>query len=354
MTNSIFQVLSNSSSNQYVVGAGVVLEGNFLITCTHIGQFANAATGSVEVGGKLRIRFPFAAPNVIVDCVIEGFQALDPSMGGDMMLMKALQSLPEGVSDPSWGVPISGSKTRTIGFPGGLKADKNGQWAYGILRDQGMTEWQQIEDESNGGYWVKPGFSGSPIWRSDSWVALGIVCAVDAGAGRKVAFAIPSPTLIRFAASVSDKSELTALQSSVDGDRLSYVRELAQKKLGKLASVLMAGTIRILADHLERGEVLQNVMTSPITNIIGTQFVQGMLAVSDRRFIFIYKVPGIPPIIKNYDFWDITRVMFAWGNRMLIEAGSRRRLSLADFDDKHMQELVDYANERIRYFRALT
>lgn len=350
MNTSQFQVLSVNGSDTVVVGGGVVMTKELFITCAHVAAFS--APAALAVGDRIYVRFPFVEESPRIECRVEAFLPLDMSRKGDTALLRAREPLPAGTSVPSWGAPELGAPVRAIGFPGGARADPNGQWAYGISRDHGTSGWLQIEDTSQTGYWVRPGFSGFPIWRMDAWTALGVISAVDSASDRRVGFAIPSPMLISFASNLVADAEALELHKSFALDRLPEVKKFAQERLGRGAAFLNSAPIRVLADHLERGELVHELVLSPVTGVIGSQILQGLLVATDRRLIFIYKIPGVRVVIKDYLYSEVKRLTFAWGERLIIEAGSRKRLSIAEFDRKRMDVLVDYANLRIAQYRA--
>jgi hypothetical protein len=54
-----------------------------------------------------------------------------------------------------------GHSFRALGFPAGYE---QGVWASGVLRGRQADGWLQIEDTTETGYLIAPGFSGGPVW----------------------------------------------------------------------------------------------------------------------------------------------------------------------------------------------
>jgi tetratricopeptide (TPR) repeat protein len=59
------------------------------------------------------------------------------------------------------------------------------------------TGWIQLEGKRNSGYWIKPGFSGAPIWDEQLNGVVGLAIAVEADHAIRAAFMIPVFKLIQ-------------------------------------------------------------------------------------------------------------------------------------------------------------
>jgi hypothetical protein len=216
--------------------------------------------------------------------------------------------------------------------------------------------WFQIEDPKQTGYWVKPGFSGAPIWDSEQWNVLGIVVAAETEPNRRVAFVASATYLVAWAATAVSDPQVARLASSYEKDKLDAVKQLKREQLGKSNLVFTSGSLRSLADYLEPGELCAELAEVAITGVIGTNLFTGLLAATDRRIILVYKFPTAPAIVKVYPYSLIKRI--EWGfkhfgssSTVRIEAGHRRRLSVTEFDVPRMTALVNYATARLADYR---
>lgn len=72
-------------------------------------------------------------------------------------------------------------------------AHPGGVWARGRLRERiGDSGWLQIEAESETGYIVQPGFSGTPVWDEEAGGVVGMVVTTERDPQVRAAFCIPT------------------------------------------------------------------------------------------------------------------------------------------------------------------
>ena len=88
-----------------------------------------------------------------------------------------------------WGHPF-----RIFGFPYGYG---NGIWAAGVFREQTVNGWIQIEDITITGFFVSPGFSGTPAWNEKLGGVVGLVIAAETDPTVRTGYIIPTSRLIR-------------------------------------------------------------------------------------------------------------------------------------------------------------
>jgi len=103
---------------------------------------------------------------------------------------------------------------RVFGFPSGYD---DGVWASGVLRARNVAGWVQIEGVRETGYWVQPGFSGTPVWDEQLNGVAGMTVAADIRHEVKAAFMIPTNLLIEAWPQLA--------QRSLDANGLEYLRE---------------------------------------------------------------------------------------------------------------------------------
>ena len=163
-----------------VIGAGFLAAQEIVLTCKHVVGQASEATLDFPLvpGGRKQVA------RVI---------RRDPKRDVAVLRLEALPSGAEPVrlvsTQDSWGHPF-----RAFGFPQGYP---RGVWADGKLRAPiADTGWLQIEDVGESGYFVQPGFSGTPVWDEEVGGVVGMVVAADRTPDVRAAFCIPAEQLI--------------------------------------------------------------------------------------------------------------------------------------------------------------
>jgi len=163
-----------------IVGVGFLAAPDTLLTCCHV----------VGEAVEVTLDFPLlAAGRKRVAQVVHSDAERD-------VAVLRLEDPPPGAepirlvtSQETWGHPF-----RAFGFP---KGHPGGVWAKGELRGPiGDTGWVQIEDVGQTGYFVRPGFSGTPVWDDEVNGVVGMAVAADLTPGVRAAFCIPAEQLL--------------------------------------------------------------------------------------------------------------------------------------------------------------
>ena len=163
-----------------VVGAGFLAAPDTILTCHHV----------VGEATEVALDWPFLAP---------GRKRLarvvhrDPQR--DVAVLRSEEAPPPDAEpvrlvtpQTTWGHPF-----RAFGFPTG---HLSGVWASGVLRAPiGDAGWLQIEDVQGTGYFVRPGFSGGPVWDDEVHGVVGMVVSAERDPGVRAAFCIPAALL---------------------------------------------------------------------------------------------------------------------------------------------------------------
>jgi tetratricopeptide (TPR) repeat protein len=179
--------------NNATVGTGfLVTDDGLVATCAHV---VEATLGLPE--GKLRIPqgeveldFPLLAPGRILTGRVTHWQPERDFAGLYLVDTPPNDAQPVLLitTDDLWGHAF-----RAFGFPAGYD---DGVWASGVLRGRTAAGWVQIEDVKTPGYWVQPGFSGTPVWDEQLNGVVGMAVAADTDRVTKAAFMTPSRELI--------------------------------------------------------------------------------------------------------------------------------------------------------------
>jgi tetratricopeptide (TPR) repeat protein len=188
--------------NGQVVGVGFLVGERQALTCAHIVAQAlgllDNTLGMPE--GEVMLDFPLVAPvhtltaNVVHWWLDRDFAELQlnsdpPSNVQPVCLVTA---------DDLWGHAF-----RAFGFPSGYE---DGVWTSGVLRGRTAAGWVQIEDIKEPGYWVQPGFSGTPVWDEQLNGVVGMAVATDTDRATKAAFMIPTQALIEASPELTKRS----------------------------------------------------------------------------------------------------------------------------------------------------
>jgi Trypsin-like peptidase domain/Bacterial PH domain len=351
------QVVSATDPSRIVGGAAMLTE-ELLLTCAHVVEFARDGVSSPgQIGSRINVRFPFAEDNSFRGASVEACLPHRAPGVGDIALLRLHSPASPDIPVPSWGAPTSQQSVRALGYPSAGGRALHSQWITGVCGDRHGAGWLQIEDPKQTGYWVRPGFSGSPVWDSEEWSVLGIITAAEPDVTKKVAFIVPASYLVKWAAGSVPDGDVSRLAAAYQPDRLDSIKTLKRAQLAKSDLLLTPGAVRSLSDYLRPGELCMELTEVAITGVIGTQFFTGLLAATDRRIVFIYKLPAMPAIIKEYPYSKIKRIdwgfkAFGSSSTVRIEAGHRRRLSVTEFNVERITALVNYAQSRLVAYRG--
>lgn len=179
--------------NQYntPVGGGFLISAKQAVTCAHVVK--SALSGSNDPTQTPRPRLDVDFPQSHANNTIKAYVDMwDPE--NDIALLSLYDRTPSDI------IPVRlineqdlwGHAFRAFGFPEGYD---HGIWASGVLRGRTANKWLQIESES--GYIVQPGFSGSPVFDEQARGVVGMVNAADRDPHVRAAFVIPADILLK-------------------------------------------------------------------------------------------------------------------------------------------------------------
>lgn len=178
-----------------IAGAGLLVGARQVLTCGHVVTSAVGPASNVQPtsNATLSLDFPLVAPGITLEAQILEWAAVDV----DLVLLNLTTAPPVcstamtllNASD-LWGHPF-----RAFGFP---EKHESGVWSSGRLLAATAQGWIQVEDVKQTGYFVTPGFSGSPVWDETLKGVTGLLVAAEADVGTRAAFMIPASTVVRF------------------------------------------------------------------------------------------------------------------------------------------------------------
>ncbi|MEU0947241.1 trypsin-like peptidase domain-containing protein [Streptomyces canus] len=182
-----------------VRGTGFLVGPRHVLTCAHVVADALGIDDTTEQAppGQVHVDFPLLdAPGLRLTAATVTWSPVRPDGGGDIAGLLLEAPAPAGaervllmsVQEP-WGLAF-----RTFGFPAG---HPDGDWSGGVLADVQATGWLQIEAERATGRRIQPGYSGAPVWVEAVRAVAGMVVASDQGGTDRVAYVIPTDSLVR-------------------------------------------------------------------------------------------------------------------------------------------------------------
>ncbi|GAA2357613.1 hypothetical protein Cme02nite_51380 [Catellatospora methionotrophica] len=181
--------------NGRVVGAGVLLQGRYVLTCAHV---VNSSLGRAQMSQ------PAPDETVLVELpALPELGVLAATVIGQTWIA-ADESRPEDVTVLRLATPVLGpldtpplrtrvrvdSDFRCYGFPDGRDEPV---LALGAVQGAMGPEfgWHQLVTHGVNGYQIAPGFSGGPVWSDTAGAVIGIVVTVDGRQGRRVGCMLP-------------------------------------------------------------------------------------------------------------------------------------------------------------------
>lgn len=170
-----------------VRGGGALCANGTVVTCAHVAD---------PVGSVMTLDFPFLQR-------AEGLRALvvhrpeEPEVGGpDDVAVLRLDHVPQGAAAAPFTEADGFGPRRECGAYGFPAGHPDGVWALGRLVGPTGAGLTQFESADLVGHAAARGFSGSPLWHEGLRAVIGIVAAVDAGAGLRTGYAIPVAGLL--------------------------------------------------------------------------------------------------------------------------------------------------------------
>jgi tetratricopeptide (TPR) repeat protein len=187
-----------------IAGCGFLVSKSHLLTCAHVvAQALHIPQDTEEMPtATIRLDFPLIAPKAINTArvvfwkPVRSVVSTPPDRSEDIATLELMGDLPDG-SRPCPVISLDDlweHSFRTFGFP---VAHDDGVWASGLLRAAQTNGWVQIEDVKNTGYFVAPGFSGTPVWDNDAKGVVGMVVVAEKRSEVRAAFMIPTEILIK-------------------------------------------------------------------------------------------------------------------------------------------------------------
>lgn len=184
-----------------VIGSGFLIEGGYVLTCAHVVRDALGEHKAKQpLGAVVKLQFPLLNPKsrkkLSAKVLVYQLQGEQLDVAG-LQIIDALpgSACPMGLGlKHNWNDPFS-----AYGFPEGYPA---GLWSEGFIKGECAREnsssWVQIQGETEQGYGIRPGFSGSPIWNHHEAAIVGMTVRRDAAEpDSKIAFMIPARSLLK-------------------------------------------------------------------------------------------------------------------------------------------------------------
>jgi hypothetical protein len=185
-TSSIVRVYSGDG----IVGVGFCVSTTRILTCAHVIEKA-LGQRDPPLGSEVKIDSPLVNPGDRYSTELKFWDANRDIAGleidHDENFIDQVSPLVVINQDTLWGHHF-----RAFGFPQSID---QGEWVTGEMTGVNADGWIQIEGDERPVHFVEVGFSGGPVWDENLNGIVGMIVAVEKGAGIKVAFFIPSAML---------------------------------------------------------------------------------------------------------------------------------------------------------------
>jgi WD40 repeat protein len=192
------------SKDNAIAGVGFLVSERRVLTCAHVvAQALNVPLETPEApGDEVLLDFPLLTPGEIFAARTVVWRPAYPDASREHGDTEDVAGL-ELQADPPRGSEIAhlvksedlwGHAFRSFGFP---SSHDNGVYAAGVLRAAQVGGWVQIEGVRDIGYFVTPGFSGSPVWDEQLDGVVGMVVGAERRPEVRAAFMIPTGALAK-------------------------------------------------------------------------------------------------------------------------------------------------------------
>jgi S1-C subfamily serine protease len=227
------------SGQQKPTGAGVLAINNHIVTCEHVVRKALALSSNVNEAPLTPVEFDF--PFLMHQSRCSG-RVIYWDTQGDLAVLEALATLPENSHPVQLAENIAeylfqDQTVWSYGFPDGYD---QGVWAEGKLIGGLAGGSIQIDGIRQSGYFIQPGFSGSPVWNHKderrTAEVLGIVRASDKDREVRSGFMIPTSFFPPFV--MEGRGQINLLSTT-------KIRETLQKRRDNLHRRYAAESARL-------------------------------------------------------------------------------------------------------------
>lgn len=180
-----------------IVGSGFLVAEKGVLTCAHVVAQSLGIEPTVlkKPEEEISLDFPLIEPGNMLSAKVVSWFPKGIEEDGDLAYLGLLQkpsqeivALPLIPEENVWG-----HQFRAFGYPDKLE---KGIWVQGKLLAKVADGWVQIDGVKNIGFFIQPGFSGTPIWDETVGGVVGIAVTAEKRKELKTAFIIPSSTVL--------------------------------------------------------------------------------------------------------------------------------------------------------------
>lgn len=176
-----------------IAGAGSLVGNRLVLTAAHVvadalglDRYSHDAPGD-----PVAVDFAAVAPDRTILAYVKRWDPLLQGGGGDIAVLELAEDSPDRAS-PLAVVEAGSWQDREFVVYGFPRSEGRGRLVEGRTLGPRPDGWVQlVAKPGDSGYWIEPGFSGSPVFDTASGAALGVIAEAETAPGIRAAFMIP-------------------------------------------------------------------------------------------------------------------------------------------------------------------
>ncbi len=237
MSNLLKNIIVKLFNTDHVfLGVGFLISESVVCTCEH-----------VVSDEHILVKFAFRG-NSQVDSIFAELVKRDNELDVSLYRLEVAQIINVKFYSSS---EIWGHMYRAFGTPINYEF---GIWVKGVIRDRNTDGLIQIEDESQNGYLIEKGFSGTPVWNDTLGGVVGMIIAADPSV--RAAYFLPIETIFQTA------------ERHTKNKFIIKKKGVFEKKSRRIAGLLPRSPGRIFKDRVESIISLLDSLSSTLNNLV--------------------------------------------------------------------------------------
>lgn len=176
------QIARIYSTNNQVIGGGVLVSHQHVITCAHVIASALGKPEAVQEQPIESVELDFPGCPSIKKRVakIRQWKPVKSDLSAltdnieDIAVLELEEPVPRDIHPANFTQSYSNQRFTVCGFP-----EPQGKWSFGRISGPQANGWLQVQGEESTGTPIQKGFSGSPVWDQELNLVFGIVVTAN-------------------------------------------------------------------------------------------------------------------------------------------------------------------------------